>query len=70
MRFREIDERSVAEVLGLAPFCCGSPAPPFAGVAGWRVRGFGLYAGSDSYAAARSRGVPCCGRRGRRERIM
>jgi single-stranded-DNA-specific exonuclease len=30
LEFREIDERSVAEVLSLAPFGCGNPAPLFA----------------------------------------
>ena len=30
MEFREIDERSVAEVFSLAPFGCGNPAPMFA----------------------------------------
>jgi single-stranded-DNA-specific exonuclease len=30
LEFREIDERSVAEVLDLAPFGCGNPAPLFA----------------------------------------
>ena len=30
LEFREIDERSVAEVFSLAPFGCGNPAPLFA----------------------------------------
>jgi len=30
VEFREIDERSVAEVFSLAPFGCGNPAPLFA----------------------------------------
>jgi single-stranded-DNA-specific exonuclease len=30
LEFREIDERSVAEVFNLAPFGCGNPAPLFA----------------------------------------
>ena len=30
LEFREIDDRSVAEVLNLAPFGCGNPAPLFA----------------------------------------
>ena len=30
VEFREIDERGVADVLSLAPFGCGNPAPLFA----------------------------------------
>ncbi len=33
LEFREIDERSVAEVLSLEPFGCGNPAPLFAALA-------------------------------------